>query len=706
MAKSSNPELELARHLIERTGVNLFLTGKAGTGKTTFLRDLRQSSQKRIVVLAPTGIAAINAGGMTIHSFFQLDFAPFFPGAKLSAEKRRYDRFNKAKRRVIGSMDLLVIDEISMVRADLLDAVDDVLRRHRDPTRPFGGVQLLLIGDLQQLPPVVKEDEWEMLGQYYRSPYFFDSNALAQTQYVTVELKKVYRQNEGRFLDLLNHIRSNTATPEVIAELNTRFRPDFTPPPGERYIRLTTHNFRADAINRECMSRLKSSPMTFKAEVEGIFPDTSFPAPETLVLKRGAQVMFVKNDPTGEKAYYNGMLGEVTALDEDTVTVRGADTGLDITVGAVDWDNVKYEIDPATRQISEEICGTFRQIPLRPAWAITIHKSQGLTFDRAIIDAADAFAHGQAYVALSRCRTLEGLVLDAPLRHSSLICDPTVGAFIKSQQTKVPDESEVARLDRIYHINLLSELFGFQRTHTLLESLRRTVDEAFSTLFPNVCAEYARTSEEFRSNAVEVAGRFAAQFSRMVMDPTVDPAANDALKERIRAGAAYFITPLRNLLELLSLTPKEHDSAIVTTRLKDRMGALSELLYLQIGLLRHFRTADFSVSDYLRRKAEIFLEAEGMRKNGTTRKKTESTSAPSGISNPEVYKALAAWRKEKADEEGVAAYRIMPNKTLIAIAVELPDSPLSLKKIKGVGPFLFKHYGHEILEVIGGATRL
>lgn len=728
-APGDNPELALARHLIDHTGVNLFLTGKAGTGKTTFLKNLRQQSEKRIVVLAPTGIAAINAGGMTIHSFFQLDFAPFLPGTARHSEKRRFDRFNRAKLRVLGSMDLLVIDEISMVRADLLDAVDDVLRRHRDPTRPFGGVQLLMIGDLQQLPPVVKDDEWELLGPYYRSPYFFDSNALAHTEYVTVELKKVYRQNEGRFLDLLNHIRSNTASPEIIAELNTRFHPDFVPPKGERYIRLTTHNFRADSINRECMSRLTTAKHTFKATVQGTFPESSYPVPDTLTLKRGAQVMFVKNDPSGERQYYNGMLGEIIALDAGTgsVTVRAADTGLDITVGAVDWENVKYEIDPTTKQITEDVCGTFSQIPLRPAWAITIHKSQGLTFDHAIIDAADSFAHGQAYVALSRCRTLEGLVLDAPLRASSLICDPTVSTFIRSQEKNVPDESDVERLDRTYYIHLLSELFGFQHTAQRLSDLRRTVDEAFSSLFPKVCGEYARSAMDFAEKAVDVSHRFALQFGRMAMDPDCLPEDNATLQERIHAGIAYFLPHLENLLELIALTPKEHDSAIVTTRLRDRAGAFSDLVRLQIGLLKAFRTRDFTVAAYLTRKAEIYLEIEGTSKNRrsssshpkssprtsaatagaskakTTRTDTGTAQDSNHIKNPDIYKALMEWRGRKADELGVAPFRILHNRVILAIAEALPDSPLSLKKVRGVGPYAVRVYGEEILETITGA---
>ncbi|MDE5795727.1 MAG: AAA family ATPase, partial [Muribaculaceae bacterium] len=309
MNHEDNPQLALARSLMEDTSANLFLTGKAGTGKTTFLRDFRTSTSKRVVVVAPTGIAAINAGGVTIHSFFQLSFSPYVPGASLSGERRRYDRFSREKLRVIRSMDVLVIDEMSMVRADLLDAIDAVLRRHRDPTRCFGGVQLLMIGDLQQLAPVVKDDEAELLRQYYPSNYFFDSHALRQAGYETVELEKVYRQKDKEFLELLNRIRTNTADYDVLSRLNHRYIADFNPPAEAGYIRLTTHNRLAHDINDRELGRLATPSFTFEAQVSGDFPESSYPAERMLTLKNGAQVMFIKNDSTAHR-YYNGMIGK------------------------------------------------------------------------------------------------------------------------------------------------------------------------------------------------------------------------------------------------------------------------------------------------------------------------------------------------------------------------------------------------------------
>ena len=318
----NNPELQLAWQFIENTGTHLFLTGKAGTGKTTFLRRLKEHTPKRMVILAPTGIAAINAGGVTIHSFFQLSFAPFVPETTFNSSQTHY-RYSKEKRNIIRSMDLLVIDEISMVRADLLDAVDATLRRYRDREKPFGGVQLLMIGDLQQLAPVVKDNEWELLRKHYETPYFFASHALKETAYMTIELKKVYRQSDTFFLSLLNKIRENKADDEVLNELNRRYQPGFQPQKEEGYIRLTTHNNQAQRVNDCELASLPGKAYHFSAEIEGDFPEYSYPADKLLTIKEGAQIMFLKNDPSSEKRYYNGMIGEVVAVNETGIVVRG-----------------------------------------------------------------------------------------------------------------------------------------------------------------------------------------------------------------------------------------------------------------------------------------------------------------------------------------------------------------------------------------------
>src|SRR5574344_649586 len=381
MATEKNPELRRAWDFVEHTGTSIFLTGKAGTGKTTVLRTIVEKSTKQMIVVAPTGVAAINAGGVTIHSFFQLDLAPHIPGSKVNES----NKFSKEKRKIIASMDLLIIDEISMVRCDLLDAIDSVLRRFRDRYKPFGGVQLLMIGDLAQLTPVVTPEDDAILSQYYDTPYFFGSKALQQINYVTIQLRKIYRQADSTFVDLLNHIREGHPTADDLATLHQRYNHDFMPNATEGYIRLTTHNRTADDYNDRVMKRLNSQPFTYEAEVDGAFPEYAYPTAFYLTLKVGAQVMFIKNDINGK--YYNGKIGHVVALDKKEITVRCIGEDEDINVGPQEWENAKYSVNPDTHEIETDIQGVFRQYPLRLAWAITIHKSQGLTFDRAIIDA-------------------------------------------------------------------------------------------------------------------------------------------------------------------------------------------------------------------------------------------------------------------------------------------------------------------------------
>lgn len=601
---SNNPELDLAWRLVEQTGANLFLTGKAGTGKTTFLKTLRDNTSKRMVVLAPTGIAAINAGGVTIHSFFQLPLSPYIPGATFDRADKKYFRFSKVKRDIIRTLDLLVIDEISMVRADLLDAIDAVMRRYRDRGKPFGGVQLLMIGDLQQLAPVAKDDEWAMLGTVYATPYFFSSKALALAEYHVIELKTVYRQQDARFISLLNQIRDNNATEDTLAALNSRYIPGFKPDRESDYIRLTTHNYQAQAINDRELSLLPGREYVFNAEISGVFPETSYPADKRLVLKQGAQVMFIKNDP--EKRFFNGMIGEVLSLDDRHIVVSGKNGGPSFTLEQGEWTNSKYTLDDKSKEIKETVEGVFRQYPLRLAWAITIHKSQGLTFDHAIIDASHSFAHGQAYVALSRCKTLDGMVLSAPLQREAIISDDVVDAFVDEIGKNTPSESDLSRFHREYIIKLLDELFDFVPLQSYFNLLLRTIDEHFYRKYPRLLDEYKRVGMMF-GELTDVARKFRIQYSRIVND--MGHGDDSLLHERVRKASKYFFVKAEELDALRKKTKIETENAAVKKQFDDRFSTFSDELSLKLSLLKHESADDtvFSTADYLSTKAKCLL---------------------------------------------------------------------------------------------------
>src|SRR5438093_2381756 len=397
MSFVSNPQLELAFEYVRNTGKNIFLTGKAGTGKTTFLHQIKEESSKRMVVTAPTGVAAINAGGMTLQSFFRLPMGLHLPDA--SRDVNNQLRFSRDKIQLLCTLDLLVIDEISMVRADLLDAVDDVLRRYREDSRAFGGVQLLMIGDLYQLPPVVKPEDWELLRPHYVTPYFFGSLALQRTDMVAIELKHIFRQSDRRFIDLLDKVRNNQIDAGVLEKLNSRYVPGFQPDVKDAYVTLTSHNASSCDLNAQRLGSLPERLRRFKAKIVGDFSETAYPTEETLEFKKGAQVMFVRNDLAPEKRYFNGKIGKITRFGADEIFVRCKGEREDIVVTPVEWQNIKYSINEETKEIKEDVLGTFTQYPLKLAWVITIHKSQGLTFDRLIIDARSAFGHGPGSVA-------------------------------------------------------------------------------------------------------------------------------------------------------------------------------------------------------------------------------------------------------------------------------------------------------------------
>lgn len=718
-----NSELALAWQFIENTGTHLFLTGKAGTGKTTFLRKLKRESPKRMVVIAPTGIAAINAGGVTIHSFFQIPFAPYVPESSFSTNGQatyRF-RFGKEKINIIRSMDLLVIDEISMVRADLLDAVDEMLRRYRDRHKPFGGVQLLMIGDLQQLAPVVKDEEWQMLKKYYDTPYFFSSRALKQTEYCTIELKTVYRQSDGAFLDLLNRIRENHCDPQVLEALNRRYLPAFQPRKEEGYIRLVTHNYQAQRINNYELEQLPGRSYAFRATIDGKFPEYSYPTDELLELKKGAQVMFVKNDSSGEHRYYNGMIGEVTDLSADSIEVRAKDSTVAFLLQEEEWANAKYVLDEESKEIVEDIEGTFRQFPLKLAWAITIHKSQGLTFERAIIDASSSFAHGQTYVALSRCKTLEGLVLSAPLSAKAVISDRAVDRFTEEARRNEPDEDRFHSLQRTYFHELLSGLFDFRPLEQSLQRYVRLIDEHLYKLYPKQLAAYKAEAERFHEKVVIVAQKFGMQYNRLI-DAAQNYATDETLQERIAAGAGYFKKEMEpQYLVLIKERVLATDNKELKKQLNTAKEELNTLFLLKDDLLAYVIAHGFRTAEYLRQKAILSIGApplsgkedlkrrgllDAVEKNIRERKKKESATpavqVPSDVLHPELYDRLVAWRNSEASRLGLPVYTVIQQKAILGISNLLPADKAMLVRIPYFGKKGVEKYGDIILEMVHG----
>lgn len=619
-----NTDLQNAWDFVENTSRSIFLTGKAGTGKTTFLKKVVECSRKRPIVVAPTGVAAINAGGVTIHSFFQLPFSPYVPGAKIES---RFD-FSKEKRKIIASIDLLIIDEISMVRADLLDAIDMVLRRFRDHSQPFGGVQMLMIGDLAQLTPVVTPEDERMLKPYYDTPYFFGSKALQQVDYVTIQLEHVYRQQDESFISLLNEVRNGHPTAEALARLNSRSQAisDNARNP-EGAIRLTTHNNKAKEYNEAELQKLPDRAFTYHAEVEGTFPDYSYPTDETLVLKKGAQVMFVKNDTSGKHRYYNGRIGHVIEADEHHVAVfcKGDDEAIEVE--PLKWENTRYTLNEQTREIEAEVQGTFRQLPLRLAWAITIHKSQGLTFDQAIIDANQSFAPGQVYVALSRCRTLEGLTLAAPLHPRAIINDLRVDSYIAQQESEAERSiRQLPVLKQEYERHLLLKLFDFRALQTLQQSMVRIFAEFFYHSHAQLKQLQDQTLYDLQTRVIDVAQKWQQKIQAMDFIQLRD----DDFLERVKRSANYFAKELYDIFRepiLLSFRV-ETGNKQAARRLENVLPELRQACLSHRFLLLQIAKKGYSVENYLHEKQMSTLDAmeKGATKTKRRRKSTKKTS--------------------------------------------------------------------------------
>lgn len=703
---------ELAEKYISETGISVFLTGRAGTGKTTFLKYIVENTPKRCVVLAPTGVAAINAGGVTIHSFFQLPLCPYLPDVKeLVTEYQMPEaqrQLRKEKVKIIRTLDLLIIDEISMVRADLMDSVDAVMRRYRRNDQPFGGVQVLMIGDAHQLPPVVTDQDEPWLKKVYKSPFFFHSKVMQRLRYVTIELETVYRQSDTTFLDILNNIRGGVMDNNTYRVLNSRLDPRFNPDDSfaaknQRWIRLTTHNRQADTINQEKMNALKTRLYTFYAEIEGNFPENTLPAEKTLQLKEGAQVMFLRND-SREGRYYNGMIATVTELDYDGITVTD-ENGDEISVPLEKWENIQYEIDKETKEITPVVEGTFTQYPLRAAWAVTIHKSQGLTFDHVIIDAASAFSFGQVYVALSRCRTLGGIVLSSPISQSCLYNNSDVSGFHDEFMPVSEMERGLQEAREAYFMNILNECFTFSELVRLVGWTGGIFNNHLKNTYPEQTGKLENNRKRIR-DLEDIAEKFRRELERIGCSD------RKHLDERVLKAAGYFMPLLAECAaEVTPILSVSVDNNEVKKTLAEASGELIPELSFRIQTMKKILESGFSIESFLNIRNDIMLSTPSelkkkQKKEAKTAVEKEKKSKPdisqiySNNRHPELIEPLTEWRTEQYLSQNIRAYWVLTQRTLLEIADTCPSTKEELLAVNGFGPAKWKQYGEEILSLI------
>ena len=549
---TSNINFKLAYDFVSHTNCSLYLTGKAGTGKTTFLKYVKNNCRKNLVIVAPTGVAAINAGGVTMHSFFQLPFGPYLPNAQTGfgmndgiVDKNalfKNLKLNGTKRKLIEELELLIIDEVSMLRSDTLDAIDTILKVFRKNHHPFGGIQVLFIGDLFQLPPVVKDNEKRLLDRYYTSPFFFDAKVLENAPLVYIELKKIYRQNEQSFIDLLNKLRHNELEEPDFHLLNQRYDPNFVGK-DKNYITLTTHNHKADIINSEELKKLPSTMHVFKGEVKGDFGDKQLPTDLVLQLKEGAQVMFIKNDSSIEKRYYNGKIVVISKIIDDEIYVRFPENNEEFLVNTETWENVNYALNKDTNSIDEKVIGEFIQVPLRLAWAITIHKSQGLTFEKAIIDAGHSFAPGQVYVALSRCTSLDGIVLHSRITEHAIYTEERIIAFTQHEMKEPVLKQQLKQEQFRYETEKLISLFKWDKIldhmYELEEATLLTKNIPEQTEAIILTRKLIERTREQRA----IADKFIAQLNTILQEIVMNKDTTQ-LKSRVKKGVDYFVKSL------------------------------------------------------------------------------------------------------------------------------------------------------------------
>jgi len=685
-----NEIFDLAYRFVTETSENIFLTGNAGTGKTTFLKYLKENCSKNIIVAALTGVAAINAGGVTLHSLFQLPFHPFLPTANNKRELLGKLKFNKQRQDLLRKMELLVIDEISMVRCDTMDAIDTILRSvRRKHELPFGGVQLLCIGDLYQLPPVARREEWSILQEYYSSEFFFDSNVIKVQMPMLIELTKIYRQKEDSFVYLLNKVRNNQMSADDFEDLHQRFHPGFRPAHEQKFITLTSHNNQANLINARELHKLSAEPITYQAIILEDFPENMYPAEGELILKEGAQVMFLKND-TVEKRYFNGKIGVVKSLTPDEIIIES--DGFEINVSKETWENSRYTLNRSDGKLEQETLGTFTQFPLRLAWAITIHKSQGLTFEKVMIDAGAAFSSGQVYVALSRCTNLAGIVLLSKIPAAAIYSNQNV---IKGQQTLTPKGSLAERFAgarQIYTQQLLEEIFSFNEINTLVDVLHFRINEQQGKLNKEALPWITHLKNNFVADKA-VGLKFISHIgSFMKQEPVIEK--NITLQKRINDAAIHFESKLLTYQHSVKNHPLITEHRETANVVNEYLAQLWMALYIENYFLQYCKQP-FSVTTFLQHKLKLAQPRINISCYASGKKQSFSD-----IPNVELFDTLKRWRDMVCEESGMPIYTVANQNALKEIATYLPFTKKDLVQLSGFGKVKSEKYGDDILEAV------
>ena len=688
---------DFAKDIILNTDTTLFVTGRAGTGKTTLLRYVAESSQKNTVVVAPTGIAAINAGGVTIHSFFKLPFAPFIPSVieakKLIAGQKMRAEF----RSVIRSVDMIIIDEVSMLRADILDAIDVVLRHYRNSKFPFGGVQMVFFGDMYQLPPVCVNDEWFILKDYYSTPYFFSAKVFEKQEIVCLELDKIFRQRDEDFVEILNQVRNNNISKENFNRLNDRYTPDFDLENNQDFVVLTTHNAVSDDINESRLIDIDSKTFIFDAVIKGDFPEYLYPVEQQIVLKKGARVMFTANDHINpERLYYNGKMGTVVELEDNNVYVTCDGEDDPIQVNYETWENNTFSYNRKENSVDVKTIGTFTQLPLRLAWAITIHKSQGLTFQKVAIDAANSFTSGQVYVALSRCTSLDGIVLLSPINSNSIMVDSRIQRFSKNNfnEDLLPDFVNRKKRDTL--CNMLIKLFSFNLLEVAVLDLKGYVTE-FRADFSDYTPQMVENILSIVQDLSDVGTRFAVQLRKITN-------ANDfsLLNSRVNDAKKYFLQRLETLEKAMDITN-------VSTKKKERANKFSKFLNevnknLQETLFFLKNLDDnISVEQFYMLRHEFVVEKVNYNIYEEEKEDANEQTVDSELIAV-IYSKLMAWRNNLAKELDIPSYLIFKKDTIMEMAQKMPDTKDKLLKINGVGKVKAGKYGQECIDIIKSVT--